>query len=151
MNENDIANIVKQYGWNAVDVQDGPIPFMYTQGFVQTLGHSEVIVFGQDSKTMHYLLKKTYDHIASGNDIHMDGRPQQVINEYRISYLPVDSSWHVVYLGWSMGYCRVRNDKLTAVQLFWPDLHDKFPFELNCAAQVIALQPNLSVPKSSLN
>jgi hypothetical protein len=124
---------------------------MYTQGFMKTVGHSEFIIFGQDSKTMYYLLKKTYSYIASGNKVLIDGCPQDVINEYKIAYLPVHASWHEVYLGWSMGYCRINKQKLTAVQLYWPDLNDKFPFEVNCAAQVIALQPNLSVARNSLN
>ena len=143
MDESQIDECVMKFGWHAITVADGPIPFMYTQGFIETLNHPELIVLGQDERTMGTLLGKTYDYIRIGKNIDSTGRPQSIIPQYDLAFLPVNECWHEKLLGWSMGYCRYKNKNLTVLQLFWPDMQDKFPFQGGCDDQVFDSQPQL--------
>ncbi len=151
MNEDGIDLVVQKHGWHAVHVFDTKPPFLYTQGFIQTLQSPEIIVFGLDGSSLHTLCSATFKYLRNGGIIR-DGVPiDAIIPQYSVAFMPVHPDHYESYLGWSMGYSRHTGKKLAARQLFWPDLQNKFPFEHGCAEQVWAVQPQLTrpAPKSS--
>ncbi len=46
--EDEIAEVVREYGWFAASVSDHDPPFLYSVGLMQTCDHPEFIVFGLD-------------------------------------------------------------------------------------------------------
>jgi hypothetical protein len=148
----EIAEIVRQYGWYAANVSDHKPPFVYTIGLMETCKHPEFIVFGLDGDTAHALLSGLVRDIRAGQSyveagvhtVNLDG------NEHQVGFRRVHPTQHPLYLGFAMGFLRNigRIGELQAVQAFWPDNHGKFPFEVGCDWSVYELQPRLDIALS---
>lgn len=145
----EIAEIVRQYGWYAANVNDADPSFLYTIGLTQTFEHPEFIVFGLDAEHAYALLSGLIDDIRNGKsysasgvyDINLGG------DAHRVGFRKVHSTQHPLYLGFAMGFqVRMRRTgELQAMQVFWPDSGGKFPFEAGCALDVYNLQPRLDI------
>lgn len=149
MEEEEIAEVVREYGWYAASVSDHDPPFLYSIGLMQTCDHPECIVFGLDEDNAHALLTHLFERIRSGQSF---AKPDvYAINiggdEHRIGIRPVHETQHPLYLGYAMGYCRFlgRMGELEAVQVFWPDSDGKFPFDAGCGQEVYQEQPRLDL------
>jgi hypothetical protein len=147
--EEEIAEIVREYGWYAASISDHEPPFLYTIGLMQTCNHPEFIMFGLEADNAHALFSQLVRDIYAGasyakpdvHSIRIDG------DEYQVGFRRVHSTQHELYLGFAMGYCRHigRVGELEAMQAFWPDDSGKFPFEAGCNLDVYGLQPRLDI------
>lgn len=150
--DEEIAKIVRDYGWYAANVSDGKPPFLYTIGLMQSFRHPEFIMFGLDAGNAHLLFSQLVRDIRAGGSysdpavytIRLDG------DEHLIGIRCVHPTQHPLYLGFAMGYMTSigRIGELVAVQAFWPDSKGRFPFEAGCDLDVYDLQPRLDVALS---
>jgi hypothetical protein len=53
--DDEIAEVVRQYGWYAANVSDHNPSFIYTIGLMETCRHPEFIIFGLDSNNARAL------------------------------------------------------------------------------------------------
>jgi hypothetical protein len=145
--EEEIAEVVRQYGWYAASISDHHPPFLYTIGLTQTLNHPEFIMFGLEAYNAHALFSQFVRDIRAGRSYVEPGVYTVSLraDEHRVGFRRVHPTQHPLYLGFAMGYYRYidRMGELEAVQAFWPDSSGKFPFEIGCDLTVHRLQPRL--------
>ena len=54
--DDEIAEVVREYGWYAASVSDHVPPFLYSIGLMKSCQHPELIVFGLDPQNAYALL-----------------------------------------------------------------------------------------------
>lgn len=147
--EEEIAEAVRKYGWDALSISDHEPPFLYSVGLMPTYEHPEFIVFGLDSANAHALFSGLVQSLRAGGTFSEPGVQTVSIggNDHRVGFRVVHSTQHPLYLGFAMGYCRYAGclGELQAMQVFWPDGAEKFPFEVGCDLDVFRLQPRLDI------
>jgi hypothetical protein len=145
--DDEIAEIVRQYGWYAANVSDHKPPFLYTIGLMETCRHPEFIIFGLDPKNAHALFAGLIRHIREGRSYAEAGVHTVDLAgvEHRVGFRPVHPTQLPLYLGFAMGFLTNvgRIGQLRAMQAFWPDRTGKFPFDVGCELAVYNLQPRL--------
>jgi hypothetical protein len=148
--EEEIPEVVLEHGWFAASVSDHQPPFLYSIGLIQTCDHPELIVFGLDPKSAHALLWSLVRNVRGDRSFTQAGASVVSVggNDLRIGFRVVHPTQHPLYLGFAMGYCRYigKPGQLRAIQAFWPDRHDRLPFEAGCDLEVFRLQPRLDIP-----
>lgn len=147
--DEEIAEVVREYGWYAASVSDARPPFLYTIGLMQTYHHPEFIMFGLDADNAHALFSQLVREIRAGKSFAEPGIRAVVLggDEHRVGFRRVHPTQHELYLGFAMGFMTNigRIGELEAVQAFWPDAAGKFPFEVGCDLDVYRLQPRLDI------
>ena len=148
--EAEIAEDVTKFGWSCADVSDGQPPFAYSIGLMQTVAHPELIVFGLNRRIARRLLGAIVQRIRDGEQF--DSAEVQTIrfgdHDSRIAFRNVHLTQHPLYLGYAMGYCRESGlpGEFAALQVFWPDQQDRFPFDVGFDSELSNLQPRLDIP-----
>lgn len=147
--DDEIAEIVRQYGWYGANVNDHNPPFLYTVGLMETCRHPEFIMFGLEGSNIHALFSGLFNYIRAGQSyaepgiytVNLEG------DEHRVGFRRVHPTQHELYFGFAMGFMRHvgRIGELDAMQAFWPDSAGKFPFEVGCNLEVYQLQPRLDL------
>ena len=147
--DDEIAEVVREHGWYAANVNDHEPPFLYTIGLMETCRHPEFIVFGLDADNSHALFSCLIRNICAGQSY---AEPEVYTvtlggENHRVGFRRVHLTQHPLYLGFAMGFLtnRGRIGELQAVQAFWPDSAGKFPFEVGCEIEVHDLQPRLDL------
>src|SRR5579862_3176056 len=101
--EEEIAEVVRKYGWYAVSVSDHDPPFLYTIGLMQTLNHPEFIMFGLAADNAHALFSQIVEDIRTGRRYAEPGI--RTVNlagdEHRVGFRPVHPTQHELYLGFA--------------------------------------------------
>jgi hypothetical protein len=147
--DDEIAEIVREYGWYVANVNDHTPPFVYTIGLMETCRHPEFIIFGLDGDNAHALFSGLIHDIQSGKSFAEAGVYSINVGSdvHRIGIQQVHPKHHPLYLGFAMGFLRNigRIGELQARQVFWPDSHGKFPFAAGCDLAVYDLQPRLDI------
>ncbi len=147
--DEEIAEVVRQYGWYAASVSDHEPPFLYTIGLMESVRHPELIIFGLEADNAHALFSGLIRDIGAGQrytepavySVKLGG------DEHRVGFRVVHPTQHPLYLGFAMGFLSNmgRMGELEALQVFWPDSSGKFPFEVGCDLAVYELQPRLDI------
>lgn len=147
--DEEIAAVVRQYGWYLANVGDGNPSFLYTIGLMQTYHHPELIIFGLDAENAYALFSQLVHDIRVGVSFAEPGVYTVSIggDEHRVGFRQVHPTQHPLYLGFAMGFMTNigRIGELQAVQAFWPDSQGKFPFDVGCDLSVYELQPRLDI------
>lgn len=147
--DEEIAEIVRQHGWFAAEINDADPPFAYTIGLIHTCNHPEFIVFGIDADNSYALYKGLFRDTKEGKSFAEPGIYTVELggDQHRIGIRRVHRTQHPLYLGFAMGFLTNigRIGELEALQVFWPDQDGKFPFEAGCDAAVAHLQPRLDI------
>jgi len=123
--DEEIAEIVRQYGWYAASISDHKPPFLYTIGLMETCRHPEFIIFGLEADKAHALLSGLVREIRTGKSYAEPG--VYCVNlggdEQRVGFRRLHPTQHPLYLGIAMGFLRNvgRFGELEAMQVFWPD------------------------------
>src|SRR5947209_6728448 len=106
--EEEIAEVVRQYGWYALSVSDCTPPFLYTIGLMQTLNHPELVMFGLEASNTHTLFAGLVRDISNGESLAEPGVKTVTLggDEHRVGFRRVHPTQHPLYLGFAMGYCR---------------------------------------------
>ena len=144
-----ISEMVRQHGWQAIDVNDETPQFLYTVGLMETYKHPDLIIFGLTAKTAYTLIAGLINDIRNSqsyaeNCVHSIAKGEY---ELRLGFRRVHPTQHPLYLGFAMGYMRHigRMGELDAMQVFWPDVKGILPFETGCDLKVQQLQLRLDI------
>lgn len=148
MSEDDrITESVRQHGWHAIAVQETQTvpPFLYTIGLCDTLNHPEIVVFGLPRATAYNLVSDMVVQICSGRRYGAGEMDRTLIEGYTVALRPVHATQRLLRLGFATAYYRRarKSDLLSALQLLWPDVEGRLPFEARCDPEVVRLQPLL--------
>jgi hypothetical protein len=149
MMDEEIADIVRQHGWYAANVNDAEPPFLYSIGLMQTCQHPEFIIFGLDAENAYALFSGLINDIRNGASYAENGVRTIKLGDdkHNVGFRRVHPTQHPLYLGFAMGFMTTigRIGELEVVQAFWPDAGGKFPFDAGCDLGVFALQPRLDI------
>ena len=147
--DEEIAEIVRQHGWYAANVNDADPPFLYTIGLMETCQHPELIVFGIDADNAYALFAGLIAGIQRGQTYTENGVRTIELggDKHQVGFRRVHPTQHPLYLGFAMGFLTNsgRIGELSAMQAFWPDDKGRFPFDPGCDIAVYNLQPRLDI------
>jgi len=147
--DEEIAEVVRDHGWYAANVNDANPPFLYTIGLMATYNHPEFIIFGLDVDDAYALFSQLIDNIRKDKTYSEQGVYTVTIggNEHQVGFRSVHETQHPLYLGFAMGFLSSigRIGELRAMQAFWPDTAGRFPFDTGCDLDVYNLQPRLDI------
>ena len=124
-----ITQHVEKYGWHAAMLEtDGYLPtFVYTIGLYKTFGHAELISFGLKLELLHGLLCDCAELIENGYTIESYKPYNQFLDRYPVQFIPVLGAHYPEYFGYA-GWFYGSWD-FPAIQLVWPDMEGRFPWE----------------------
>ena len=147
--DEEIAEIVRQHGWYAANVNDADPPFVYTIGLMETCRHPGFIIFGLDARNAYALFAGLIAGIRNGKSYSENSvRTIELgADTHQVGFRRVHPTQHPLYLGFAMGFLTNigRIGELEAMQAFWPDANGKFPFDAGCDLGVFNLQPRLDI------
>lgn len=147
--DEEIAQVIREFGWYCASISDADPPFLYTIGLMETCNHPEFIVFGIDAENAYALFSGLVADVLRGKR-YIDSGVYSVNlgdEQHRVGFRKVHPTQHPLYLGFAMGFVRSigRVGELEAMQVFWPDSAGKFPFEAGCNVDVANLQPRIDI------
>ena len=147
--DEEIAEIVRNHGWYAANVNDADPPFFYTIGLMETCRHPEFIILGLDADNAYALFAGLIAEIRNGASYSVNGVRTIELegDKHRVAFRRVHPTQHPLYLGFAMGFLTNvgRMGELNAMQAFWPDSNGKFPIDAGCDLSVYNLQPRLDI------
>jgi hypothetical protein len=144
--EQSISAGVRKNGFRILTISDHVPPFAYTVGLMFTYQHPELIILGLQQPGTDIL--RGMAHLI-GQGRRFDGPGEyEIVPTVKIATRTVHPTQHEFYLGYAMGYCREqgRLGGLQAIEVFWPDMQGKFPFQPGCEEAVWQQQPRLDQP-----
>ncbi|MFI6429372.1 DUF4262 domain-containing protein [Rhodococcus oryzae] len=143
-----IIDNVRQHGWHVVMVPEDEIGpgFAYTIGLSHTHGVPELAMFGIDVHAMHSILN-TLGEMAAADGVLADGQKHpDVIVDRHVALRQVDPRWYRTYFGQAINF--YRRTPFPALQVAWPDVHDRFHWEAQAEERHRGSQPQLWLPPS---
>lgn len=134
-------------GIACIRVDDGPVPFAYTLGLMDMLGHPELVICGLPGEG-HLVLYAMVEDIVGGRSFGGAWPYAGVLETGRIATRAVHGSQHARALPIAVAArgADIGGADVAALQVFWPDRAGKFPFDPDCDAEVHELQPRLDLP-----
>ena len=147
--DEEISDIVREFGWFGANINDADPPFFYTIGLMKTYNHPEFIVFGLESMNANVLIQSLILGLNNGQKYKQPDIYTITIGveQHRVGIRKVHETQHPLYLGFAMGFMTGlgRMGELEAMQVFWPDRNGKFPFDSSCELEVYNCQPRLDI------
>ncbi|MGV9524761.1 DUF4262 domain-containing protein [Streptomyces sp. JUS-F4] len=143
-----IIENVRQHGWHVVMVPENEIGsgFAYTIGLSHTHGAPELAMFGLDVHAMHRILNRLGVKSAAGTVLTEGQRHPDVVDGHHVALRQVDLRWYRTFLGQAIGF--YRRPPFPVLQVAWPDVDDRFPWEVQAEARHRESQPQLWLPPS---
>ena len=134
---------VASYGWHVIKVLDtADTPgWAYSVGLYKNFGHAEILVFGQDSDSMHYMINTIGESVRQGKSFAVDGRYDDLIDAYQCTLKPVRRKWYPAFMGFASWF--YEGDDYPVLQCFWPDFENHYPWESEFDRQLSWAQPLL--------
>lgn len=146
MTDSEIEQDINEKSWSCLSIHDAAPPFMYTVGLVKTFRHAELIIFGLERSVAWGALSALVAELRSGKSLTANGTFKWEAGGLLLGFRDVHATQHPLYLGYAMGFCRNNSlGELTALQVFWADQRQRFPFHAGCDIEVYQLQPRLDV------
>jgi hypothetical protein len=120
---------LERHGWFVMKVGagDGAPAFAYSLGLFENFNHPEIILFGLDLETMHTLINDVGELVRSGQRFAAGDTSDQLLDGFTCAFRPVAKSQygaHVTYTVWYYG-----NEEFPVLQLVWPDMNGRFPWD----------------------
>ena len=136
------TNIIK-YGLQVITVNGSNYSpsFAYSIGLFETYKQPEIICFGLPNKLVHEIINDIADLIQNGEKIRTHTNYDNIFENSRAEFLPVNQSNIADYLNAALNYYDTK--EFPAVQLVWTDRNDKFPWEDNFEEEFRFDQPLL--------
>ena len=119
---------VRTYGWGVVFVGCGDSTepsFAYTVGLQRQYGHPEIVAVGVPPGVAR-TLNALGDRIRDGHTFAAGDQPEVAIVGFRTELIEVD--WTESHRNLPVAW-RINGGPTDALQLVWPDEHDRFPWE----------------------
>jgi hypothetical protein len=134
---------IEQYGLQVIMVSSSDyLPsFAYSIGLFETYQQPEIICFGLSSELAHAIINDVAELMKNGETIKAYSNYDNIFNNSRAAFLPVDDRNIDDYFGAALNY--YNTTKFPALQLVWTDRNDKFPWEDDFEEAYLYEQPLL--------
>ena len=150
IDEQKVVDNIRDHGchvmWIFDDKGDHP-DFSYSIGFPATIGQPEVIVFGLKRELMHSMVNNVREQCAEGLRLIDWKKISGLLDGYDVIARTINDDDAIrEHFGWAIWYHSAQRGEQVqqAYQLVWPGAFDGlFPWDAECAENVIALQPAL--------
>lgn len=119
---------VAEYGWHTIGIdedEEGP-PFVYSVGFLRTLGHPEVLVTGLEPHLGHDILSTIAAEVRDGLQFDVDEEYDDILDGFLCTFRKVDPQFYSRFLGCGLRYYR---HEFPCLQCVWPDKLGRFPWD----------------------
>jgi hypothetical protein len=126
-----VLDDVARVGWSDICVfpteNDPPEarPFNYTVGLVE-FNHPDLILIGMENRQGHGVLHAAVEAIRGGTRFEPDTYSHEVLQGLRVAFLEVLDPLGDDY---PMSMTNRLYGEVNALQLVWPDTHDRFPWD----------------------
>jgi len=134
---------INTHGWHVMIVSpDGANPgWAYSIGLFHTFRHPEILIFGLDGDLMHQLINHVGQGARDGARIEPERDYGDILERYRCMFRPVKTSWYPHVLGYATWF--YKGSAFPALQLFWPDKSQRYPWDPDFEARFLGDQPLL--------
>ncbi|MEO9887828.1 MAG: DUF4262 domain-containing protein [Balneola sp.] len=139
-----ILKKVKEIGWSiqVFDKTEEEPGFAYTIGLVDTFDHPEIICFGLAEDDLKNILNIAGENIKSGKKYKKEVMYEEFLEGFVSTFIDVDQNIISDYLGYGIWY--YGSDSFELIQLVWPDMNCKFPWQKEFDENIKFLQPILN-------
>jgi hypothetical protein len=139
----------EQHGWfvNLIAGDASGPGFAYSLGLYKEFGHPEIIIFGLAEETMHRLVNDVGEQVRSGVTYSAGHQTSDLLKGYPCAFGAVNPLQYRETCTWTVWF--YESDRFPALQLFWPDKLNRFPWEPNFDEQLRDRQPDLRQPPAS--
>ncbi len=148
--ERDVLQRLELTGWfvNIIAEDERGPGFAYSFGLYERFQHPEIILFGLGGKVMHELINEIGEAVKRGHRYgEGDETSDLLAGGYPCRFKQVNPRWYPETLTWTSWF--YRSTDFPALQLFWPDKQNRFPWEKGVTDSFKAAQPDLSQPPVS--
>jgi hypothetical protein len=121
--------------------------FAYTFGLYEEFKHPELIILGLSYEAMHRVINDAGTQIKNGKQFVHGDTAMGLFADYPCSFRHVNPLQYRRTLSWAMWFYGDAN--FPALQLFWPDKQNHFPWDAAFNESLRKLQPDLSEPPPS--
>lgn len=136
---------IREHGCSVVSIPGSAkeSPFVFSVGLFANYDHPELIMFGMPPDNAQAIINDVRDRVAAGHKF-ADGDISDEFLEggYKVAFWDVPMMIYPKYLGtaiwfyWKFG-------PFPCLQIVWPDINRRFPWEADCIPGVKADQPLL--------
>jgi Domain of unknown function (DUF4262) len=139
----------EQHGWfvNLIAGDASGPGFAYSLGLYKEFGHPEIIIFGLGEETMHRLVNDVGEQVRSGVTYSAGHQTSDLLKGYPCAFGAVNPLQYRETCTWTVWF--YESDRFPALQLFWPDKQNRFPWGPDFDQQLQGRQPDLSQPPPS--
>lgn len=133
-----IERDIREYGWSAVHVFPSEDTVDLTYAWTYTVGlwpaHPEIVIVGLEAKLAHTLIAGMYEDTRQGKAFEHDRIYDGVIKGLDVAIRQVGNkpARELLRLAHRLS---PYDDPPRAVQMVWPDPHNRFPWEPNYDAE----------------
>lgn len=141
--EQKLLDDVEKYDWHVMKVLETPETpgWAYSVGLYRSFGHPEILVFGQDSDLMHFMINTIGERVRTGKSFAVDERYDELIDAYQCTLKPVRFKWYPAFMGFASWF--YEGDDYPVLQCFWPDFENRYPWDPKFDPQLMSAQPLL--------
>jgi Domain of unknown function (DUF4262) len=135
---------IREYGWCDLGVlasaAGGP-GYVYTTGLLETYSHPELVVSGLPPELAHDILSAAVEAIHGGSPVTDGQRRELIIEGGAVLFRGLTAEECAAGFGLSWRYYGAPPPRF---QMYWPDVHGRFPNDPECdpgtaAAQILPL------------
>ena len=140
---NDTKEHIEKYGHSVIKIE-GTLylpPFAYSIGLLETYNHPEIICFGLSLNILHTLINDIAENIKSGINYYPEKVYDNIFRSKKAKFLSVNQNNISDYFGAAIEYYNKKD--FPAIQLVWPDINNKLPWEEDFEKKYQYFQPLL--------
>jgi Domain of unknown function (DUF4262) len=141
--DRELLGRLEAHGWYVIKVGAGgnEPAFAYSLGLYEKFGHPELILFGLDLDTMHQLINDAGEQIRSGRRYEDGQQYIDLLDDFPCVFRlvrPEEYDGHLTYSQWFY-----RGSEFPALQMVWPDMNSRFPWDADFDERYRQDQPAL--------
>ncbi len=139
----EIRDIVNKYGWfvGFFDADTATPSFGYTIGLWEKYKHPEIITFGLPVEVIQEILNAAAAKVKEGHPLVLDQDDYDILEELPVRFRTVYADNVDDYMGYAQRYYNGKS--FPAVQLFWTDGAQHYPWDKACDEAIAFSQPLL--------
>lgn len=140
-NEKKIRDDLAKCSCSVVQVKaEGGVPgWSYTVGLFKTFGSPEIIVIGLEEEVALSLLNRVANLLENGRRFHEGDRQCDLLSTVECEFRHVERRWVRHVMGYGAGF--YGRDTFPVLQCVYPDLNNRFPWDVNLSKEWRARQP----------
>ena len=113
---------IDKFGWTVIasELEDN-FPLAYTVGLWKNFNHPEIALTGLPHKVANEVLNTVAELVSKGSTFAAGDRSTEVLHDYPVAFASIGQA--------PLGAAKSIEPDFTAIQLIWPDIDGKFPWE----------------------